>query len=257
MNASRRPNDESASKPTPPRWSGSWPSWVQRRSRWMAPCPSYANATAANGKRFGPAARAWRPCVVNDQPRSTSWRLSAAGSRKLSSSWGAHPKRPRRRRRARRRLQRRDPLGSARRGAEEDGRLRGRPRARPARRLAEGGRDTRLATHSRRLRGRGRDVLRGVEGRAGLIAIRSLAREMEMDTFSSEDRARIEAQGLTVEEVERQAPLLRDPPPAVTLVRPCTISDGVERIAESEHEELLSLADVAALAERLSKCVPG
>ena len=77
-----------------------------------------------------------------------------------------------------------------------------------------------------------------------------------MDTFSSEDRARIEAQGLTVEEVERQAALLRDPPPAVTLVRPCTISDGVERIAESEHEELLSLADEAARAERLSKFVP-
>ena len=95
-----------------------------------------------------------------------------------------------------------------------------------------------------------------MEGRAGLIVIRSLAREMEMDTFSSEDRARIEAQGLTVEEVERQAALLRDPPPAVTLVRPCTISDGVERIAESEHEELLSLADEAARAERLSKFVP-
>jgi Domain of unknown function (DUF4301) len=95
-----------------------------------------------------------------------------------------------------------------------------------------------------------------MEGGAGLIAVRSLAREMEMDTFSSTDRDRIRARGLTTEEVDRQAALLRDPPPAVTLVRPCTISDGVERIAESEHEELLALADEAARAGRLSKFVP-
>ncbi|MGZ5428463.1 MAG: DUF4301 family protein, partial [Thermoanaerobaculia bacterium] len=77
-----------------------------------------------------------------------------------------------------------------------------------------------------------------------------------MDSFSPEDRARIEAQGLTVEEVERQAALLRDPPPAVTLVRPCTILDGVERIEESGRFELLALADEAARAGRLSKFVP-
>ncbi|HEX7527918.1 MAG TPA: hypothetical protein VF425_02335, partial [Thermoanaerobaculia bacterium] len=67
-----------------------------------------------------------------------------------------------------------------------------------------------------------------------------------MDNFSSEDRARIEAQGLTAPEVERQAALLRDPPPALQILRPCTISDGVERIAESEYPELLALADEAA-----------
>jgi hypothetical protein len=95
-----------------------------------------------------------------------------------------------------------------------------------------------------------------VEGRAGLIAIRFFAREMEMDTFSSEDRARIEAQGLTVEEVERQAALLRDPPPAAKLLRPCTAGDGVMRIDEREHAELLALAGEAAAAGRLSKFVP-
>jgi hypothetical protein len=96
-----------------------------------------------------------------------------------------------------------------------------------------------------------------VEGGAGLIAIVMVPRaEMEMDTFSSEDSARIEAQGLTAPEVERQAALLRDPPPAVTLVRPCTISDGVVRIAQNEHPELLALADEAARAGRLSKFVP-
>ncbi len=79
---------------------------------------------------------------------------------------------------------------------------------------------------------------------------------MGKDTFSSDDRARIEARGLTAPEVERQAALLRDPPPAVRLVRPCTIADGVERIAETEYPELLALADGAARAGRLSKFVP-
>jgi uncharacterized protein DUF4301 len=79
---------------------------------------------------------------------------------------------------------------------------------------------------------------------------------MKTDAFSSEDRARIEAQGLTVEEVERQAALLRDPPPAAKLVRPCTAGDGVVRIDEGEHAELFALADEAALAGRLSKFVP-
>jgi hypothetical protein len=94
-----------------------------------------------------------------------------------------------------------------------------------------------------------------VEGGEGLTAIIPLA-EMETDFFSSEDRARIEAQGLTVREVQRQAALLRDPPPAVRLVRPCTIPDGVERIAERDVPELLALADEAARAGRLSKFVP-
>jgi hypothetical protein len=77
-----------------------------------------------------------------------------------------------------------------------------------------------------------------------------------METFSSEDRARIEAQGLTVEEVERQAALLRDPPPSIRLLRPCTAGDGVVRIDEGEHAELLALAAEAARAGRLSKFVP-
>jgi hypothetical protein len=79
---------------------------------------------------------------------------------------------------------------------------------------------------------------------------------METDTFSAEDRARIEAQGLTVEEVERQSALLRNPPPAAKLLRPCTTGDGIMRIDEGEHAELLVLADEAARAGRLSKFVP-
>ncbi|HEX5855819.1 MAG TPA: DUF4301 family protein [Thermoanaerobaculia bacterium] len=76
------------------------------------------------------------------------------------------------------------------------------------------------------------------------------------DNFSSEDRARIEAQGLTLEEVERQAALLRHPPPAAVLLRPCTAGDGVTRIDEGDHAALLALASEAARAGRLSKFVP-
>ena len=79
---------------------------------------------------------------------------------------------------------------------------------------------------------------------------------MKTDTFSSEDRARIEAQGLTLEEVERQAALLRHPPPAAVLLRPCTAGDGVMRIDEGDHAALLALANEAARAGRLSKFVP-
>ncbi|MDL2717814.1 MAG: DUF4301 family protein [Acidobacteriota bacterium] len=74
--------------------------------------------------------------------------------------------------------------------------------------------------------------------------------------LSDTDRDWIRARGLTAEEVERQAALLHDPPPAVTLARPCTIPEGVERIDESEHLELLALAGEAARAGRLSKFVP-
>ncbi|HSB62684.1 MAG TPA: DUF4301 family protein [Thermoanaerobaculia bacterium] len=79
---------------------------------------------------------------------------------------------------------------------------------------------------------------------------------METDTFSAEDRTRIEARGLTVEEVERQAALLRNPPPPAKLLRPCTAGDGIVRFEEGEHAELLALADEAARAGRLSKFVP-
>jgi hypothetical protein len=74
--------------------------------------------------------------------------------------------------------------------------------------------------------------------------------------LSPSDRERILARGLTAQEVDRQTALLRDPPPAATLVRPCIPSDGVVRIEEREHAELLALADEAARAGRLSKFVP-
>ena len=64
----------------------------------------------------------------------------------------------------------RGPLDPRRGREEDDGRPRLRARVRPARGLPQGRRAPRLAAHARRLRGRGRDVLRVVEGLAGMTA---------------------------------------------------------------------------------------
>jgi hypothetical protein len=74
--------------------------------------------------------------------------------------------------------------------------------------------------------------------------------------FSAEDHAQIAAIGIGEAEVRRQLALLGGPPPHARLVRPCTIGDGIERIPELRHAELLGLADAAARAGRVSKFVP-
>jgi hypothetical protein len=77
-----------------------------------------------------------------------------------------------------------------------------------------------------------------------------------MRALSDADRAAIAAHGLTVEEVERQLALLARPPRAGRLVRPATAGDGIVRLEEKDHPELLALADAAARAGRLTKFVP-
>lgn len=77
-----------------------------------------------------------------------------------------------------------------------------------------------------------------------------------METLTDADRAAIAAHGLTEAEVARQLALFRDPPPPQRLARAATAGDGVRRIAESEHAELLALADEAARTGRLTKFVP-
>ncbi|MEO8056242.1 MAG: DUF4301 family protein [Acidobacteriota bacterium] len=78
-----------------------------------------------------------------------------------------------------------------------------------------------------------------------------------MDALSPADRAAIEAHGLTVAEVARQLALLREPPAPQRLARAATTGDGVLSLAESDHAELLALADEAARTGRLTKFVPG
>lgn len=74
--------------------------------------------------------------------------------------------------------------------------------------------------------------------------------------LSPADRACVEAHGLTVTEVERQLAFLREPPAPWRLVRPATAGDGILRIPERDHPDLLALANGAALAGRLTKFVP-
>jgi len=77
-----------------------------------------------------------------------------------------------------------------------------------------------------------------------------------MDALSAADRAAIESHGLTEEEVARQLELLREPPAPQRIARAATAGDGVLRLAEGEHAELLALAGEAARAGRLTKFVP-
>lgn len=54
----------------------------------------------------------------------------------------------------------------------------------------------------------------------------------------------------------RQMELLRDPPPPVELVRPCTLGDGIRRLPEVEHPRWLRLHEEAASLGRFTKFVP-
>lgn len=76
------------------------------------------------------------------------------------------------------------------------------------------------------------------------------------DLFTPSDLAAMAALGIDPSEAARHVALLTDPPPAAPLVRPCTRGDGVERLAEERHRDLLSLFEEAEKAGRLSKFVP-
>jgi hypothetical protein len=74
--------------------------------------------------------------------------------------------------------------------------------------------------------------------------------------FSDEDRAQLEARGVSLAEAERQLAILSSPPPAVRLDRPCTPGDGIERLDAARAEALGARADAAAAAGRVLAFVP-
>ncbi len=74
--------------------------------------------------------------------------------------------------------------------------------------------------------------------------------------WSAEDRKRIAAQGLTVEEVERQLAIFRRGVPPVRLNRPCRAGDGIVVISETEQQNLLAAYEEARRTRRLMKFVP-
>ena len=76
------------------------------------------------------------------------------------------------------------------------------------------------------------------------------------DLFTTTDLATMARLGIDPAEASRHVALLTNPPAAARLARPCTRGDGVERVAEERHRDLLSLFEEAEKAGRLSKFVP-
>jgi hypothetical protein len=74
--------------------------------------------------------------------------------------------------------------------------------------------------------------------------------------FTPQDLAELSGRGIPASEAERQVALLRDPPAATRLVRPCTPGDGIEVIPPDALEELAALHGEAAREGRLTKFVP-
>jgi hypothetical protein len=74
--------------------------------------------------------------------------------------------------------------------------------------------------------------------------------------FSAADRAQLAERGISIEEADRQLELLRTGAPRVELLRPATIGDGIERLAEGELDALSQLHRQAASSGRFAKFVP-
>ncbi|MCX5838592.1 MAG: DUF4301 family protein, partial [Deltaproteobacteria bacterium] len=74
--------------------------------------------------------------------------------------------------------------------------------------------------------------------------------------WSAEDRKQITAQGLNLEEVERQLTIFRRGVPPVRLNRPCRAGDGIVAISGTERQNLLAAYEEARRTRRLMKFVP-
>jgi hypothetical protein len=77
-----------------------------------------------------------------------------------------------------------------------------------------------------------------------------------MSVLSQDDERRLAESGIGIPEAERQLELLTSARNYAELVRPCTIDDGILRIAPDAVTVLQALHDEAARAGRLSKFVP-
>jgi hypothetical protein len=71
-----------------------------------------------------------------------------------------------------------------------------------------------------------------------------------------QDLAQLAERGIPVAEAERQLETLARPAPRVTLVRPCTIGDGIEQLTPGQVEELQARHAEAAATGRVSAFVP-
>lgn len=74
--------------------------------------------------------------------------------------------------------------------------------------------------------------------------------------FTADDLAAMGRLGIEPAEAERHVTLLTRRPAPAPLARPCTRGDGVERLPEERHRDLLALFEEAEKSGRLSKFVP-
>ncbi|MBU4073934.1 MAG: DUF4301 family protein, partial [Proteobacteria bacterium] len=74
--------------------------------------------------------------------------------------------------------------------------------------------------------------------------------------WSAKDRERIAAEGLTLEEADRQLEIFRRGVPPVRLNRPCRAGDGIVVISGEEKAGLLAAYEEARRTHRFIKFVP-
>ncbi len=77
-----------------------------------------------------------------------------------------------------------------------------------------------------------------------------------MPTLTDSDLRRLEAQGISRREAERQLELLAAPPSAPRLVRPCTVGDGLRRLEPERQDLLAARYEEPRAAGRAMKLVP-
>lgn len=82
------------------------------------------------------------------------------------------------------------------------------------------------------------------------------APSMAEDLFTENDLRQMAELGIPPAEAARQIELFRQPPPYTRVVRPCTPGDGIRRLFESDHAELLPVFERAAAQGRIGKLVP-
>lgn len=79
---------------------------------------------------------------------------------------------------------------------------------------------------------------------------------MAEELLTDDDRRAIRARGLTIEDVEQQLAILRDPPPYTRLLRACTPGDGIHVLSDAAVEGALARHAAAAAAGRFLCFVP-
>lgn len=78
----------------------------------------------------------------------------------------------------------------------------------------------------------------------------------DVDGLHAEDHDALAERGIGLDEARRQLDLLRHPPPPIVLDRPCTLGDGIVRLQEAQHADLLQRFESAARQGRFSRFVP-